>query len=104
MATLRPNWPTSLPTPEALQMATDAVSQHFAWRETASHPAVVGQAIELAYLLAAYGLVPDEPKPAAAQRALVRETARTKLRPAVRDRAGGTAQYEARGARPRAIG
>jgi hypothetical protein len=67
MATLRPNWPPGLPSPEALQMAMDALGRQYVLPETVLHLVVISEAIELAYLLCAYGLVAAEQQPAAAQ-------------------------------------
>ena len=67
MATLRLNWPAGLPAPETVQAARDEISRRFILPETVSHPVLVEQAIELAYLLSAYGLVPDETEPRTAQ-------------------------------------
>jgi len=44
-------------------MATDALYRHCVLPETLQHPVVVSEAIELAYLLTAYGLVPTKPRP-----------------------------------------
>lgn len=60
MAALRPNWPIGLPTPKALQTATDALCRQYVLPETMQHPVVVSQALELAYLLSAYDLVSEE--------------------------------------------
>ena len=80
MATLRPNWPIGLPTPKALQTATDALCQRYVLPETMLHPVVVSQALELAYLLSAYGLVPEElpeaPQLAAAKSGITVDTAK----------------------------
>jgi hypothetical protein len=67
MATLRPNWPPGLPSPQALQEATNELCRQYVLPGTVLHPVLVRQALELAYLLTAYGLVPAEPQPAAAQ-------------------------------------
>ena len=67
MTPLRPVWPAGLPSLEALQMATDALGQHYVLPETRQEPVVVGEAIKLAYLLSAYGLVPTQRRSAAAQ-------------------------------------
>jgi hypothetical protein len=64
MATLRPNWPAGLPSPEALQTATEALRRQYVLPATVLHPVVLRQALELGYLLSAYGLVPAEPHPA----------------------------------------
>jgi hypothetical protein len=76
MATLRPNWPAGLPSPEALQTATDALRRYFVLPETMLHPVVAGQATELAYLLMAYGLAVKESNLAAAQSGMIANTAR----------------------------
>jgi hypothetical protein len=65
MTLLRPNWPAGLPSPDALQTATEALSRHYVLAETLLEPVVLGEAIELAYLLSAYGLVPTQPQTAA---------------------------------------
>ena len=67
MATLRPNWPPGLPSPEALLTATDALRRKYVLSGTVLHPVIAGQAIELAYLLSAYGLVPTERRAAPAR-------------------------------------
>jgi hypothetical protein len=46
----------SLPSSIALQTATAVLRRGHHLRETMQHPVVVGQAIELAYLLSAYGV------------------------------------------------
>ena len=48
----------SLPSSNALQTATAVLRRGHHLRETMQHPVVVGQAIELAYLLSAYGVAP----------------------------------------------
>ena len=65
MTSLRPNWPAGLPCPDALQMATEALGQHYVLTETLLEPVVLSEAIQLAYLLSAYGLVPTQPQTAA---------------------------------------
>ncbi len=80
MATLRPNWPVGLPSPQALQIATDAMCRQYVLAETMLHKVVIAQALELAYLLSAYGLVPQEPQPAALQTDSVEDTATKLLR------------------------
>jgi hypothetical protein len=60
MATLRPNWPAGLPSPQALRAATDALARQYVLSETMLHTIVNSQALELAYLLTAYGLVLDK--------------------------------------------
>jgi hypothetical protein len=76
MTPLRPVWPAGLPSPEALKMATEALGQHYVLPETLREPVVVAEAIQLAYLLSAYGLVPTQPRPAAAQSDVARDDAR----------------------------
>jgi hypothetical protein len=48
----------SLPSSIALQTATEVLRRGHHLRDTMQHPVVVGQAIELAYLLSAYGVTP----------------------------------------------
>ena len=62
MVSIRPKWPAGLPDPHVVQAATEAIGGHFVLAESMSHPVVVSQVIELAYMLAAYGLVPSEPQ------------------------------------------
>jgi len=50
--------PMGLPSPEAVQMATDAICRHFLLPETRQHPQVQSAIMRLAYQLMAYGLVP----------------------------------------------
>jgi hypothetical protein len=74
VTSLRPNWPAGLPSPQAVQTANEALCRCYVLPETLLHPVVVSQAIELAYLLSAYGLVPTRQRSAAARpglRALV---------------------------------
>ena len=66
MAALRPNWPTGLPSPQALQAATDALRRQYVVPETVLHPVIVRQALDLAYLLTAYSMVPAEAVPGVA--------------------------------------
>jgi len=47
-----------LPSAKALQFATDAVCRVRVLPETELHPEIGDQALQLAYLLTAYGLVP----------------------------------------------
>jgi hypothetical protein len=56
------DWPAGLPDPHVVQAATEAIGGHFVLGESVSHPVVVNQGIELAYLLSAYGLVASEPE------------------------------------------
>jgi hypothetical protein len=71
MATLRPNWPAGLPSPQVLQTATEAMCRQYVVPATMLHPMVAGQALELGYLLAAYGLAPADPHPAMPQSDIV---------------------------------
>ena len=64
MPTLRPNWPAGLPSPQALQAATEAMCRQYVVPATMLHPMVARQCLELGYLLSAYGLAPAEPHPA----------------------------------------
>ena len=57
-------------------MATDALAQHYVLTETRQKPVVVGEAIKLAYLLSAYGLVPTQRRSAAAQSDMAGDDAR----------------------------
>ena len=82
MATLRPKWPPGLPDPYVVQAATDAIGGHFVLAESTSHPVVVSQAIELAYLLSAYGLVASEPERTAASECSDRSRSTLADRPA----------------------
>ena len=82
MATLRPKWSAGLPDPNVVQAATDAIGGHFVLAESVSHPIVVSQAIELAYLLSAYGLVACEPERAAATECSDRSRSTLAHRPA----------------------
>jgi hypothetical protein len=66
MASLRPNWPAGLPSPLALQAATEAMRRQYVLPATMLHPVVARQALELGYLMSAYGLVPAEAQPAVA--------------------------------------
>jgi hypothetical protein len=76
MATLRPNWPAGLPSPQALQTATDAMARQYILPATMTHPVLVKQALELAYLISAYGLAPMESQPAATQSDVTVDTPR----------------------------
>ena len=62
MIPLRPRRPACLPSAKALQFATDAVCQVSVLPDTELHPEIADQALQLAYLLTAYGLVPTEPQ------------------------------------------
>ena len=57
--------PMGLPSPEALQMASDAMSRHYVLPETMHHPVIQSVTGRLAYTLMAYGLVPTKPELAA---------------------------------------
>ena len=59
MVTLRWRCSADLPTRQAMQMARDALRRGFVLPETVSHPAIESQVMSLAYLLMAYGLVPE---------------------------------------------
>jgi CheY-like chemotaxis protein len=59
--------PTGLPSPQALQMATDVISRHYISPDIRQAPAIIAASLELSYLLMAYGLVPAEPELDAAQ-------------------------------------
>ena len=54
--------PLGMPSPEALQMATDAMRRHYVLPETMEHPAVRSECLRLAYLIQAYGLASTKPK------------------------------------------
>jgi CheY-like chemotaxis protein/SOS-response transcriptional repressor LexA len=56
-----------LPSLEALQIATAAIRRNYGLTEPTRHPEIVAQAIELSFLLVAYGLVPSQPDTAAIQ-------------------------------------
>jgi hypothetical protein len=66
MTTRRPNWPAGPSSPQALQTATDALFN--VGSTTMLHPVIIGQAIELACLLSAYGLLATDPHAAARTR------------------------------------
>ena len=55
--------PLGMPSPEALQMASDAMRRHYVLPETMEHPAVRAECLRLAYLIQAYGLASTKPKP-----------------------------------------
>jgi hypothetical protein len=82
MATLRPNWPAGLPSPQALQTATEALRRQYVLPATVLHPVILRQALELGYLLSAYGLVPVEPQTAADQSDIAVDTPRKSSRTA----------------------
>ena len=48
--------PPGMPSPEAVQMAIDAMGRHYVLPETMDHPAVRSECMRLAYLIQAYGL------------------------------------------------
>jgi hypothetical protein len=50
--------PLGMPSPEALQMATDAVRRRYVLAETMQHPEIRAECLRLAYLVQAYGLAP----------------------------------------------
>ena len=57
MPTERPHdAPLGMPSPEALQMATDAVRRRYVLPETMQHPEVGSECLRLAYLIQSYGL------------------------------------------------
>ena len=53
--------PGVLPSLQALQVATDAIRRGYGLTEATRHPEIVAQAIELSFLLTAFGLVPAKP-------------------------------------------
>jgi hypothetical protein len=60
----RPNdVPFGMPSPEALQMAIDAMRRDYVLPETLEHPAVRSECLRLAYLIQAYGLASTTPEP-----------------------------------------
>jgi hypothetical protein len=48
--------PLGIPSPEALQMATDAIRRCYVLPETMQHPEVKSECLRLAYLIQSYGL------------------------------------------------
>ena len=48
--------PLGMPSPEALQMATDAIRRRYVLPETMQHPEVRSECLRLAYLIQAFGL------------------------------------------------
>ena len=52
--------PMGLPSPQAAQMASDAIGRQFVLPETMQHPVITAAAMELAYLFMAYGMVPPD--------------------------------------------
>ena len=67
MARLEIESASSLPSPQALQIALDAARRNYAYPETTLHPEVASSIRKLAFDLMAYGLVPPEPVAVAAQ-------------------------------------
>jgi hypothetical protein len=64
MPTERPHdAPFGMPSPEALQMATDATRRCYVLPETMQHPEVRSQCVRLAYLIQAFGLASAKPAP-----------------------------------------
>ena len=55
--------PLGMPSPEALQMATDAIRRHCVLPETMHHPAISFECTGLAYLIQAYSLASARPGP-----------------------------------------
>jgi CheY-like chemotaxis protein len=68
--------PDILPSLQALQVATEAVRRGYGLTEPTRDPEIVAQAIELSFLLEAYGLVPARPEIAAARPDTIRELSR----------------------------
>jgi CheY-like chemotaxis protein/DNA-binding MarR family transcriptional regulator len=66
-----------LPSVQALRMAAEATRKGYGLTEPTRHPEIVAQAIELAFLLVAYGLVPMEPGIAVARSNMAKESSRT---------------------------
>jgi len=64
MPTERPHdTPLGMPSPEALQMATDATRCCYVLPETMQHPEVMSQCLWLAYLIQSYGLMTANAEP-----------------------------------------
>jgi hypothetical protein len=62
MITERPhNAPFGMPSPEALQLATDAIRRRYVLPETMQHPQVRSECMRLAYMIQAYGLAGTAP-------------------------------------------
>jgi hypothetical protein len=57
-----PDEPMGLPSPEALQLATDVIRRHYVLPETMEHPQVRSECMRLAYMIMACGLAPPEPR------------------------------------------
>ncbi len=62
-----------MPSPEALQLATEVIRRRYILPETMRHPAVRSECLRLAYLIMAYGLAPPEPEGHARARAAQRQ-------------------------------
>ena len=56
-----PDVPLGLPSPEALQLASDTVRRRYVLPETMQHSAVRSEILNLAYMIQAYGLVSNVP-------------------------------------------
>ena len=54
--------PLGMPSPEALQLATDAIGRHYK-PETMQHPQVRSECMRLAYLIQSYGLTTAKTEP-----------------------------------------
>ena len=64
MPTERPHdVPLGMPSPEALQMATDATRRCYVLPETMQHPEVRSECLRLAYLIQSYGLATAKSEP-----------------------------------------
>jgi hypothetical protein len=55
--------PPGIPSPEALQRATDATRRCYVLPETMQHPEVRSQCLQLAYLIQSYGLTTANAEP-----------------------------------------
>ena len=55
--------PLGMPSPEALQMATDATRRCYVLSETMQHPEVRSECLRLAYLIQSYGLTTAKSRP-----------------------------------------
>jgi hypothetical protein len=53
-----PDESMGLPSPEALQLATDAIKRRYVLPETTEHPQVRSECMRLAYMIMACGLAP----------------------------------------------
>ena len=60
--------PLGMPSPEALQMASDAIRRLYVLPETMQHPEVRSECLRFAYLIQAYGLASAKPKSHCARR------------------------------------